>query len=177
MQDYMLLELPDGSQWKTEENIQRTNAQETQFLFSGLQQPLAILEELTGDDVADSLKKQIAIGFGAGRHTFRIEFEKSELDPGDSETWGDAAPDDSAASKMDQLDHRLDTVKITSEDPATLSIGEYSDSGKYAPQEVVIPNSDLTIDHRERASTHQGTLEFLTTQALDDVISAEGMTG
>lgn len=181
-QDGMLLTLPDGQQFLADKNLQRDMNQETQFLFSGLQNTLAIYEELTGDEeTADSLKKQIAIGTGAGTRIIRLEWDKDRLDPGQSETWGGADPDDAARTKLDIIDNALDTVAITSGGPiggpATLEVSEFSSSGMFEPLQVVVISSNFSINHTETSSTFHGTIEFMTTPSLDDTNTAEARTG
>jgi hypothetical protein len=179
-QDGFLLTLPNGDQFEATTNIDSTLRTESQFVFNGLGNSLALFEQFVAQDngaagSADGLKQSMFLGSGAGSHAFQFDFESYEGEPGT--TWGGVADGASMETRRDTLDHALNTVRIDSDNTATLATGEYSSSGKYDPVDVVVQEADLSVNYQQETSVMNGRITFLEAFDVGDVNTATDLTG
>lgn len=172
------LTLPAGDVFRVRKNVETTLDQQTQFLFNGGTQALALYKQFVENggqqDRADSLKQSATLGAGAGTRTIQVRGTQY-VDSQDA--WGSASASDSATTKRDVFDQALATADIDSENPATLELGEFSTGGQFDPLPVVILQSSITTDTTQEASSLGVSLECMETASLDDIIHGQDLTG
>lgn len=179
MQQGFSLTFPDGTEFVAKRDISITYGTESQFVFSGLNNTVALFEEYlnAGGKTGRSNSKMssVRIGSGAGIHRITISFFQFE---GSDETWGDSNPGDSARSKLETLDRSITEDAPTTNDPAVYEGGEYSTSGKYDPIDVIIESSNLPYDVNENVSGFTGSITLLDSvdfqEAIDSLQNDEG---
>lgn len=173
------LTLPDGSVFEASGELSYTFDTESNFLFSGLQNSLALYEQYVSGDGgqpgrSDSIKQGVFLGSGAGVHRIEVSFDQYK---GSTEQWGSANQSDSALTKLLVLDRAINKQRIDTDSPATLEIGEYSDAGQYNPLTVVIKQANLAYDARDQSSKFRGSMDFWESTSLEEASQSLQRTG
>jgi len=175
----MQLTLPDGRVYRITSHVDATMEQTSQYLFNGAEQVGAVYEQYTErggqSGRGDGLKQNVAVGSGGGQHVISVD----ALQYVDSEDqWGDSDPSDSAVSKRDELNHALNTTRISSDNPAVLELGEYSDGGRFGPLPVVMQQSTLGVSATDEGpSIVTVNLQMLEAADLSEPVDSEGLVG
>jgi hypothetical protein len=159
------MELPNGDVFVGSGGLSVQIAQTPQWLFSGLQEIFAAADGIQGSSGA--LTEQVFQGAGSKIRTFTVNFAQFT---GSTQSWGDANADDDITTKMQTLDHALATTRITSDSPAKLEFGEYSDAGKYSAIAVVPGETTLLVDFGEQTSHFEPELQWLDAVDLSETL-------
>jgi len=171
------LTLPAGKTFRVRSDTNIQTEQQTRYLFNGGSQALALFEQFFDDGGqegrADGLRQSAYLGAGAGVHRIQLEGVQYQDSP---DEWGDAAPGDPPAAKRDELNNALNTTRITSEKPATLAFGEYSQSGRFDALPVAIPQSTIGVDTRNERSSVTVQLECVEAADLRETIHGTAQT-
>jgi len=75
-------------------------------------------------------------------------------------------------TQLNTLEQYLRNLKIDSGSLATLQYGEFSETGKYSPLDVVIESPQFSRTADMSVQAFDGTITFIEAAALDDVVSA-----
>lgn len=176
MRNGFKLDLPSGETFVSTTEVETTLDQDVQFLFDGANQILALFEQYIQNGPGgpgDGLGESAFLGSGARVQRITVEFERN-IDS--SESWGESSAGDPAVSQRDTLNRALETVSLDSTKTATLAWGEYSETGKYAPKDVVLEQSTLPSGLEQGASSFRGTLDFLEAADFENVIHGADRT-
>lgn len=165
------LTFPSGTEFVGKKDIKIQYRTETKPLFQGGQQAAALWERYidTGGTPSrqDSQHQTFSISIGAGLSRWVITFAQFK---GSSDSWAGLASSASARKKLDYLHDAINTEAVDSRQPITLETGHFSTSGDFAPANVMVEQSDLTLDFGEDGPSSfsgQLTLIHLADEAQD----------
>lgn len=173
MRDGFRLELPNGNgAFEASVNITSQIGQEPRYFFEGGRNVTALYGGSDGSDQSGA----VYAGTGATVRTIELQFVQYE---GSDDEWGplETTQDHSMTTYRDILDNALEQSRITSQSPATLQFGEYSDSGLLDPLTVVLVGSELSVDYTQDSSRMTGTLRLGDAADLGEIETAAGMPG
>lgn len=158
----------------------------TKQFFESSGETAVILEWLADQAGVDlpgtGLRQTLAFDFGSGTHAVTLDFRSftgSEYrwgDSGNGGTKGDASVED-VFSQMSVLDRYIQTATLDSENPAILEVAEYSEEGRYGPLAVMPENPTLSFDSQEQSSTFDGSITWIETLSLEQVIDGRNQRG
>lgn len=175
------LTLPNNETYRISSHVDTTMEQTWSFLFNGGSQAIALFEQYqseTGgqDGRADGLKQSAALGAGAGRHVITVNGIQY-VDSGDQ--WGGLDLSTAAATTIrDEFNNALNTTRISSDNPATLELGEYSSGGSLNPIPVVAQQSTLGVEATEEGHTIVTVnLELLESADVQQAIHGSNQSG
>jgi hypothetical protein len=157
------LDLPSGNTYASETGIDIEFKQQSQAVFESGSLFANIVSKVSGA----SSKQAITLNLGGGVRFVTIRFRNFK---GNTNTWGNANSDDGPLTKLQYLEQDLANAEIGSNNPATLSVGEYSSSGVFDPLQVGFRSAELTYDIESGPSDFSGTLKFVETTDLNEVI-------
>lgn len=155
--------------FRASENVQVTHQTQPLFLIDGLRNAVKFYNDYIDDGGqpgrADSNYAALFEGFGAGVHTVEITFQMYE---GSTDTWGDANDGDSPTTKMQVLNRKITTTRVTSDSPGLLEVGEYNNpdnfsgisSSLYDPIPVALGEANLSFTPEEQVSDFTGSMTF-----------------
>lgn len=151
-------------------------AVETSALFdsSGVAAQLSnvVLDWVQAESGGESPRSSLSYDAGLGKHVFTVDFRAITDDDsrwgntGDGGTKGDATGEDVHA-KAAVFDRYLATTTLDSFNPALLSVGEYSEEGRFGPVPVVPRNPNLRFSSSEESSTIDGSVDWIETISAD----------
>ncbi|MEE6210859.1 hypothetical protein U3A55_11940 [Salarchaeum sp. III] len=141
------------------------------------------LASQTGIDLPGTgFRQSLNFDFGAGVHAITLDYRAMSDagdrwgDSGEGGTRGDASGEDLHA-RMAVLDRYLQTATLDSQNPATLSVSEYSSEGRYGPLDVVPESPNMVFDGENESSVFDGSITFIETLSLEQVIDGQNQRG
>ncbi|WP_135852605.1 hypothetical protein [Halorussus salinus] len=134
------------------------------------------IEQQTDTEFAGTGKRQqVVLDLGAGAHVIELDFQGFT---GSGHRWGDSgdggtasdATGESLQRQMELLDRYLQVCEIDSRPghEAYLEVGNYSESGYYAPLVIAPEEPRVEVDFTEQSSTFDGSLTFVETASLSE---------
>ena len=159
-QKYVKLELPNGDVFQGDGNLNITERHQPFYLIDGFQRIRTAAEQIAGG----SDTSQVFLGSGSRVRTWEVQFAEWE---GNGSSWGPSNADDGVLTKLNDLGHSIANSGIDGGNTATLSYGEYSESGKYSPQSVVPGEIQLPAELGEGGTPSVLTPQMTWRDAVD----------
>lgn len=142
---------------------------------------LDLIDDETDAELGEGIRQELSFDAGAGIHAITLDFSGYT---GSTHRWGatgdggsqiDATGEDLHA-QMAVFDRFLNAARIDSTNPAILEVGEYSESGRYAPLRVVPENPQVRFDSTEESSVYEGSVTWVETVDIQRVIDGRKQT-
>lgn len=130
-------------------------------------------------DAGETKRKTFAVDAGGGAHQVEID---ARAWSGSDGQWGNTGDDsqvtatDSTGADADRqlftLDRYLSVATVDSRTPATLEVGEYSESGLYGPLDVLVEQPSGVFNPEQSTSTIDESLVCTETINLGNAVDA-----
>jgi hypothetical protein len=179
LEDRVKWEFPSGATFVARGVNSVAYRQQDLFFINGLEQFVAAYETFFNsggkEGAPSSLKKQAFLGSGAGVTEITVDLSQWE---GSTDEWGGVDAAASAQTKRDRWVKERGETPVDSRNLVRFSHGEYSEAGAYAPWEVVIAESDVSMDYaNEGVSIFQDTVTMYDAVDLQENIDAQLRNG
>lgn len=154
---------PSGTVFHAKKDIQISYRTETNPLAQGGSQLAALWEAFIDEggsaDRYDSQHQTFAISIGASLVRWQVQFIQFK---GSTDSWGGLSASDSARKKLDYLHEAINSEVVDSRKPITFETGHFSSGGDFNPLNVMVEQSELTLDFGDDGpSAFSGTLTLL----------------
>lgn len=139
----------------------------------------AIFTDLVSDGESDM--EGVYLGFGGGVKVVEVKFQNYK---GSSHQWGNTgnggtkadATGEDAITQADVLARYIEAADIDSREPATLEHGEYSQSGRYSPDQVALEQPSLSRNYSDDGNWFSGSLTCPSAADLTQALDAQNRT-
>jgi len=142
---------------------------------------LDMIDEQSGTDLGEGIRKELSFDVGGGIHAITIDFTNFT---GSDYQWGDTgaggtttdATGEDVHAQMSVLDRYLNAARIDSTNPAILEVTEFSTEGRYSPLKVVPENPNMVFNSTEQSSIFDSSITWVETMDLNQAIDGAKRT-